>query len=99
MGKIRIGGPVELGSRDYVGPDVSDIADALADSRRARAQGHRRRPQFELSHATFQDVHRRVIDPVVMETRQLQVKNRGRVCCTLEIVSYRLVDRHRHRSR
>ncbi len=34
-----------------------------------------------------------------METRQLQVKNCGRVCCTFKIVSYRLVDRYRDRSR
>ena len=55
------------------------------------------RPSLEGGDALLEDVVGRVVDPVVVESRRLQVEHRAGVLGIDEVVGHRLVDGHGHR--
>jgi hypothetical protein len=73
--KIRICGPVKLGDRHDVRAHLCDVAGAVTNRGGAGAHSYCWRPALQLSHPLFQDVDCRVIYPVAVKTRWVEVKN------------------------
>ena len=98
MDKIGVSGTIELWGRHDIAAYFSYVAQRIAHRRRTRAEGYPCRAPFQGRKPPFEDVDRRVVDPAVMETCHLQVKNRPSMSGTGEVMGNGLVYRDSDRS-
>ena len=94
VGEQGVGGPVELRGGHDVGAGRGQVPDRLVDGRRPRAHRQGTHAALEGGHPLLEHVVGRVVDPVVMEARRLQVEDLAGPLGALELVGDGLVDGH-----
>ena len=94
--KVGEGGPVQLWRHHDVGAGSGDREDGVADGSHAGRHDEGRRTSLQCRNALLQDFIGGIVEPVVVEPRDLEVQNGARVRGILEIVRHRQIDGHCH---
>jgi len=95
----RVGGAVELGHRDDVAPQLADVERGIVERRLPAAHAQRVHAALQGRHAPLQHRGRRIADPAVAKTVDLEIEEGGAVIGAVERIGDGLIDRDRHRLR
>ena len=89
-------GPVELWRHHDVRAGSGDGEDGVADGSHARRDDQGRRAVLQRGDALLQHFVGGIVEPVVVEPRDLEVQDGAGVLGVLEVVRHRQIDGHRH---
>ncbi len=93
--ELIVGAAVEMRGRNKVVAHRGDVVDRDELRRMPRSRRQRRRASFESRHPLLKDIRRRIHQAGIDVPELLQCKELGTVLGALELISRRLVDRHR----